>query len=97
MAAARRTVRAMIQSVDHMHSHGIVHGDLKLENWLWDQKHGLPCVCDFETAKERGAGSVSTPCVLSSTGPILHTRGYVAPHPSLAPSGNASSNTISYA
>ena len=37
-----------------VHSHGVVHGDLKPSNWLWDGKSKVPILCDFETAKDHG-------------------------------------------
>lgn len=35
-----------------VHEAGIVHGDLKLDNVLWDGDHQRPLLCDFGLAKE---------------------------------------------
>ncbi|CAJ1402069.1 unnamed protein product [Effrenium voratum] len=66
----RRIAQLMIQSVAHVHSHDVVHGDLKPSNWLWDAKNKVPTLCDFETAKDHGASATRT---------ALRSRGYVAP------------------
>lgn len=81
IAAVRRIVNAMIQSVAHIHGIDVVHGDLNPSNWLWDDTVGLPCLCDFETAKDcaAGDGRGSKEVMASTTGPALQTRGYVAP------------------
>lgn len=78
MAAVRRMVHAMIQSVQHVHTNGYRHGDLKLSNWLWNDRSGLPCLCDFETARDCGEQS-SQLRGGGTTGPYLGTAGYVAP------------------
>jgi len=79
MKAVKRIVHAMIQSVAHIHAHGVVHGDLKPSNWLWNAQSNLPCLCDFETAKDRGIAGASTPRGRSTTGPNLFTHDYAAP------------------
>ncbi|CAE8722027.1 unnamed protein product, partial [Polarella glacialis] len=78
-----RIVHAMVQSVSHMHSYGpsgVVHGDLKPSNWLWDADSSSPLLCDFETAKDRG-GEIgeSTQHACTTTAPHLHTPKYTAP------------------
>jgi len=50
-----RAVRAMVQSVEHLHTSQVIHGDLKPSNWLWDPHTKLPLLCDFETAEQHAA------------------------------------------
>jgi serine/threonine protein kinase len=69
----------VIQSVAHVHARGVVHGDLKPSNWLWNSNAGLPCLCDLETAKDRGISGATTVRGTNTTGPNLHTDGYTAP------------------
>lgn len=38
--AASDAVRQMLLAINYLHSFGIVHRDLKLENWLYDKKNG---------------------------------------------------------
>eukprot|EP00913_Durusdinium_trenchii_P016533 g15538.t1 len=56
----RRIAHLMIQSIAHVHSHGIVHGDLKPSNWLYDGKNKVPILCDFETARDHDVGVTVT-------------------------------------
>ncbi|CAK0890012.1 unnamed protein product [Prorocentrum cordatum] len=76
LAFARRIVHAMIQSVAHMHTHNVVHGDLNPSNWLWDGGKELPRLIDFETAVEAPTEGVAATSVQSTA---LHTHGYTAP------------------
>jgi serine/threonine protein kinase len=34
--------------VSKVHSHRVVHGDLKPSNWLWDAQREVPILCDFD-------------------------------------------------
>mmetsp|Transcript_117890 Transcript_117890/g.345386 ORF Transcript_117890/g.345386 Transcript_117890/m.345386 type:complete len:704 (+) Transcript_117890:2-2113(+) len=78
MQEVHRVVQGMIQSVSHIHSHGVTHGDLKPSNWLMSESD-LPMLCDFETAKEQGGGCTTTVPACSTTRPKLHTPEYTAP------------------
>jgi len=90
LAAVRRHAYAMTQSVAYIHLVGVVHGDLKPSNWLLDEGSGLPRLCDFETAKDRGPGGATTTHARTTAGFGLQTRGYAAPelvaNPTLAKS-----------
>lgn len=67
---------AMAESVAFVHVCGVVHGDLKPANWLWDDELG-PLLGDFETARNQGPDGCASTMVAS--GPQLHTREYAAP------------------
>ncbi|KAJ7195656.1 TKL/TKL-ccin protein kinase [Mycena pura] len=45
-----RLVRGVAAGLQYLHSHDIVHGDLKVHNVLVD-KRGVPCICDFGISK----------------------------------------------
>ncbi|KAF5890457.1 hormonally up-regulated neu tumor-associated kinase A-like, partial [Clarias magur] len=42
----RRYIRQILSAVDHLHTHGIVHRDLKIENFLLDEHNNIKIV-DF--------------------------------------------------
>eukprot|EP00049_Salpingoeca_infusionum_P014423 m.269400 g.269400 ORF g.269400 m.269400 type:complete len:1023 (-) comp15671_c1_seq1:141-3209(-) len=52
---ARKFVRQLIQAVDHIHQHGIVHRDIKTENLLLDRNMDLKLV-DFGLGNTLGEG-----------------------------------------
>lgn len=56
LALQRPTLQSMLAALDHVHGHGIVHRDVKLENFLLGQPFGDdPCsvkLCDFGVAAE---------------------------------------------
>lgn len=68
-----KITQMMILSVAHVHSHRVVHGDLKPSNWLWDAQREVPILCDFETAKDHGINITRT------TTSTWRSEGYTAP------------------
>lgn len=68
-----KITQMMILSVARVHSHKVVHGDLKPSNWLWDEKRGIPILCDFETAKDQAINITRTQTSR------MQSEGYVAP------------------
>ncbi|KAJ7472653.1 TKL/TKL-ccin protein kinase, partial [Mycena latifolia] len=43
-------VRGVASGLQYLHAHDIVHGDLKVQNVLVDER-GSPCICDFGISK----------------------------------------------
>ena len=68
----------LCEALRHMHSYGIAHGDVKLENVLVsvDGEHATAHLADFESARQKLA---STSQSLSTGGGSAFTELYVAP------------------
>ncbi|KAJ7809548.1 kinase-like domain-containing protein [Mycena olivaceomarginata] len=49
----------VVSGMKHLHDHGVVHGDVKPENFLVD-KHGVACVIDFGTSRIQGIKGFTT-------------------------------------
>jgi serine/threonine protein kinase len=41
----------MLAGLKHLHSHNIVHRDIKTSNFLLDEKNLIPKICDFGLAR----------------------------------------------
>ncbi|XP_029985116.1 hormonally up-regulated neu tumor-associated kinase homolog A [Sphaeramia orbicularis] len=54
----RRYTRQILSAVDHLHKHGIVHRDLKIENFLLDEHNNIKIV-DFGLSNTLKAESLS--------------------------------------
>lgn len=72
LEAIARAYMAICLGLDHIHSQGIVHRDVKPSNILFSQ--GEPKITDFGISRR-----VSTPSELTRSGTILGTSSYVAP------------------
>ncbi|CAD5123947.1 DgyrCDS12254 [Dimorphilus gyrociliatus] len=58
---ARYFFKQLLSSLAYLHSEGIVHRDLKLENLLLDENHQLK-ICDFGLANSFGEEKLTTFC-----------------------------------
>jgi calcium-dependent protein kinase len=78
---AAHVTQQMLLALHYLHSHGIVHRDVKLENFLYDEKDGeLLKLIDFGFSKfrERGA-KMKTACgTLSYVAPEVLTDSYTS-------------------
>jgi serine/threonine protein kinase len=74
---ARRYFRQLVEAVAHLHSHGVVHRDLKLENILYRESDDSFVLADFGFAVEVGANNlVETSCgTVCYAAPELFTAG----------------------
>jgi serine/threonine protein kinase/HEAT repeat protein len=70
---AARLLTTIARAVQHAHEHGIIHRDLKPQNILID-KEGEPHLTDFGLAKD-----VNQETMLSMTGDVMGTPGYMSP------------------
>lgn len=69
-----RLVAKIAEAVQHAHSHGVIHRDLKLANVIMDQQ-GEPHVTDFGLAKPEARDED----ILAVQGQMLGTPAYMAP------------------
>jgi len=77
-AEAKVVVRRTLEGIDYMHSHLVIHRDLKLENLLLKQQDDLASVviADFGLAKRCREKTTSSKKVVSSDGEYLpHAKG----------------------
>ena len=71
---ARRFFQQVISGLEYVHSLGIAHRDLKLENILLDGSNNCK-ICDFGFSKMQRDDLLSTPCgTLSSLSMLLSCR-----------------------
>jgi len=70
--AAKNVFRQLVDAVAHMHRNNVTHGDLKLENVLYDPETGRACLIDF------GFSKLSVPGEPRAVG-VSASPGYVAP------------------
>lgn len=70
--AAKAVFRQLVDAICYMHKNNVVHGDLKLENILYDPDSGRVCLIDFGFSKMAQPGFASATNVTASPG-------YVAP------------------
>ena len=87
---AARWVRDAADAVDHAHSRGVIHRDLKPGNVLID-KEDQPHITDFGIAKILGGEIRHT-----ATGTVLGTLGYLAPEQASGFGGAADERTDVY-
>ena len=87
---AARWVRDAADAVDHAHSRGVIHRDLKPGNVLID-KENQPHITDFSIAKILGGELRNT-----ATGTVLGTLGYLAPEQASGFGGTADERTDVY-
>lgn len=71
-ANARVVFRQLVDAIRFMHHNNIVHGDLKLENILYDPETGRVCLIDFGFSKHAQPGTLCATNITASPG-------YVAP------------------
>ncbi|CAK0830516.1 unnamed protein product [Prorocentrum cordatum] len=91
---ACRIVFTMLEAVVWIHSQDIVHGDIKLSNFLWDSRTSLPRLHDFETAREDCS---ETPGGHSTTTCPALTWEYAAPELRMDPQRRKDKQTDVYA
>lgn len=68
MATARKVISQMVGAIGHLHSHAIVHGDVKCDNVLLDDNFHAK-LTDFEHAlhlSEQPTTHYYTVCIVSS-------------------------------
>ncbi|XP_076874720.1 uncharacterized protein LOC143525090 [Brachyhypopomus gauderio] len=63
----RRYTRHILSAVDHLHTHGIVHRDLKIENFLLDEHNNIKIV-DFGLSNTLRADSLSAELLSTQCG-----------------------------
>ena len=77
-AAALALVEAVGAALGRAHQRGLIHRDLKPENVLFDAE-GRPLVADLGLGKHLSDSSSGQSAVLSKTGEVRGTLGYMAP------------------
>eukprot|EP01102_Stenamoeba_stenopodia_P007541 TRINITY_DN2113_c0_g1_i2.p1 TRINITY_DN2113_c0_g1~~TRINITY_DN2113_c0_g1_i2.p1 ORF type:complete len:318 (-),score=64.64 TRINITY_DN2113_c0_g1_i2:260-1213(-) len=70
--AAKAVFRQLVDAICYMHKNNMVHGDLKLENILYDPDTGRVCLIDF------GFSKMAQPGLPTATN-VTASPGYVAP------------------
>jgi serine/threonine protein kinase len=70
----------VLEALEHAHSLGIVHRDIKPDNIIIEKRTGRPLLVDFGVAKQLETGAAGT----SLPGIILGTPGYISPEQALA-------------
>jgi hypothetical protein len=74
VAEARRIGAEIAEALDHAHSRGVVHRDVKPDNVLIDDESGRSLLTDFGVAKAHGAGPTVT-----HAGAVVGTPAYMSP------------------
>ena len=79
LTAVTYVASALSEALDYAHAHNVVHRDLKPENILFDGDRVI--LCDFGIA--RAIVLSTTEALLSSSGIVLGTPGYMSPEMTL--------------
>jgi serine/threonine-protein kinase len=89
-AEAVRWLHGAAAALDHAHGRGVIHRDVKLSNFLLDDRRALH-VADF------GIASLGTEDTLTGAGQLLGTAAYLAPERALGQPATAASDRYSLA